>query len=463
VGNSSDAITEIEAQEPPYDLILTDWMMPGMSGLELAAQIKENLCPKSPPKVIMVSAFHDNEIIEKPGAEHVDDFLSKPVNLSHLFDSIMRVFGHEVVQSARTRRKQAGSDHEELEPVQGAKILLVEDNEINQQVAKELLEHARFFVDIANDGQEALDKLAHHTYDCVLMDIHMPVMDGYTATSKIREMEQFKSLPILAMTASATIEDRERSLAVGMNAHINKPIDPKELFSLLLTWIKHDKRELTERTSGSGMSTGEDKTLPDLPGIDTNAGVQRVGGSVESYLKLLKKFVSNQADAINEIIHSHANGSNEEAVRLAHTLKGVSATLGADELSSIAAKLEKSLNEQPELLPETLLEQTSAALEQTLTLLRSALNLEPPSPEGESAAATPAELTNLPADFKDKLESLMEKLEQYDSETDELLDDILMAAAGTAQESALKALSEPIGQYDFEGAAEQLKAILKQL
>jgi|GEM_PF-565920 len=463
VDNPSDAITEIEAQAPPYDLILTDWVMPGMSGLELATQIKERLCPQTPPKLIMVSAFHGSEITEKPGAEYVDDFLNKPVSPSHLFDSIMRVFGHEVVHSARTRRKQAGVDHEELQPVQGAAILLVEDNEINQQVAKELLEHARFFVDIANHGQEALDKLAQHTYDCVLMDVQMPVMDGYTATNKIREMEQFKSLPILAMTANATIEDRERSLAAGMNAHINKPINPKELFSLLLTWIKHDKRKLPELTSDSGMSAGEDKTLPDLPGIDTNAGVQRVGGSVESYLKLLQKFVSNQADSINEIIHSHANGNNEEAVRLAHTLKGVSATLGADELSRIAAKLEKSLNEQPELLPENLLGQTSKALEQTLALLKSGLNLEVPSLEGESEVVTPAELAELPADFKNKLESLMEKLEQYDSEADELLNDVLMVAAGTAQEGALKALSKPIDQYDFDGAAEQLKDILNQL
>lgn len=463
VDNPDEAIREIEAKEPTYDLIFFDWMMPGMSGLELATRIKTVLCPKEPPKLIMVSAFLDSEITEKPGVEHVDDFLDKPVSPSHLFDSIMRVFGHEVVESSRTRRKQVGIDHEALKPIQGAKILLVEDNEINQQVANELLEHGRFFVDIANHGQEALDKLAQCEYDCVLMDVQMPVMDGYTATRNIRKQDRFKDLPILAMTASAMVEDIERSLSAGMNGHINKPIDPNELFSMLLTWVEHKDRECPEQPSDADTHTAAAMELLALPGIDTEAGVSRVGGSVAAYLKLLKKFASNQADVINDITRSLAVGDTEESIRLAHTLKGVAGTLGADDLNRIAAKLEKSLKEQPESLPESLLEQTSAALEQTLDLLRSALKLDTVAPAVKAVLFEQGEKPGLPPGFKVKLESLMEKLEQYDAEAEDTLDGILEAATGTAYERDLQALSKPIGQYDLEGAAEQLKVILEQL
>ena len=203
--------------------------------------------------------------------------------------------------------------------IQGANILLVEDNEINQQVASELLEQARFHVEIANHGQEAIDKLEPGRYDCVLMDVQMPVMDGYTATRKIREDGRFEGLPILAMTANATVDDRERCRAAGMNDHVAKPIRPQLLYEALLKWIEHGERDLPGPEDSTDEGGEQDVSVPDLPGIDTEAGLARVGGNVRSYMKLLAKFADNQANVIDDIQEAIDDGDAELSVRLAHT------------------------------------------------------------------------------------------------------------------------------------------------
>ncbi len=467
--NADEAMAAITAsdgkQQPAFDLIVSDWMMPGISGLDLAVKIKTELCPLAPPRVILVSAFHGSEISDKPGAEHIDNFLNKPVSPSHLFDAVMQVYGHQALQSTRARRNQRGPDHQLLAPVQGARILLVEDNEMNQQVASELLEHARFFVDIAQHGQEALDKLETQEYDCVLMDVQMPVMDGYTATGKIRQQARFKNLPVLAMTANASAEDREKSLACGMNGHINKPIDPQDLFTMLLTWISHKERPLPDLPAIEGNQDANSFVeLPDLPGIDTEAGLKRVGGQVPAYLKLLRKFISNQGHAVEAITRSHTAGDSEATVRLAHSLKGVSATIGADELGQIAAKLEVELKQQPDVLPAALLEQTATVLEKTLNALASGLQLDTVNGEREKRdASTEGEPATLPADFQQQLQRLMEKLEQYDSEVEESLEVIIALANGTSYQPALSALRDPVGRYDFDGATEQLTTIIEEV
>ena len=460
VSNADEAVAALNHTDakPIYDLVITDWMMPGCSGLELAEKIKTILHRETPPKVILISAYHSSEIAEKPGAEYIDYFLNKPVSPSHLFDAIMQVYGHQALQSSRARRNQGGVDHQMLAPIQGARILLVEDNEINQQVASELLEHARFFVDIANHGQEALDQLEVQEYDCVLMDVQMPIMDGYTATGRIRQQARFKHLPVLAMTANAAIEDREQSLAAGMNDHINKPIDPQDLFTMLLAWIPHRKRPLPELpVSKLEESAPGIKKLPNLPGIDTEAGLKRVGGQLASYLKLLHKFIGNQAQAIELIHSSYSAGDSEGCIRRAHSLKGVAATLGANTLAEIASDLEKQLKQQPELLPESLLEKTSAELDRTVNVLKSGLKLD--SQNNNSTEQSQSGV--LPTDFLQQLQDLMEMLKQYDSQAEEALDEVLVSARNSSYEDELRVLIGPIERYDFEGAAEQLNVIIE--
>jgi CheY-like chemotaxis protein len=179
--NGEEVFELMDRAQRPYDLMVLDYLMPGMKGVEIAVKIKTELKPATDPHIILISAYSSGDVMDKPGGEFIDQFLPKPVSPSHLFDAVMVAFG---VATEGDRRKKAGRefDLQTLRPVQGAHILLVEDNEINQQVASEILEQAGFFVDIANHGQEALARLETDDYDCVLMDVQMPVMDGFTAT-----------------------------------------------------------------------------------------------------------------------------------------------------------------------------------------------------------------------------------------------------------------------------------------
>jgi CheY-like chemotaxis protein len=367
----------------------------------------------------------------------------------------MTTFGKTVPKSARDRRKK-GLDMEALRPVQGARILVVEDNEINQQVACELLEQAGFLVEVANHGQEAISMLDAGPYDCVLMDVQMPVMDGYTATGKIREDDRFQKLPILAMTANATVEDRHKAEEAGMNDHIAKPIDPQVLFAALLQWIEPGERELPESLQAPRESSPQEETLPELPGIDTEAGLARMAGNIRSYRKLLNKFVANQQGAIGEIRSAFREGDHEGTVRLAHTLKGVAGTVGASALQESAASLEVALKGQPEEVPEAQITHTEAELDRTLSVLQAVATAEPLSGSGDGGGG-------VPADLSPRLQGLLEKLEQYDSEADDVLEEILGQVAGTPLADPLRALKKRVGEYDFEGAAEDLKELVASL
>jgi len=449
--NAEEAFAELKNCDKPYELVLLDWMMPGKSGLELATQIRAEQGLATQPKLILVSAFHGSELTEKPGAEHIDHFLAKPVSPSHLFDAIMQVFGHDMAGTMRERRSRGTLDLDVLKPIQGARILLVEDNEINQQVAQELLEQAKFVVEIANHGQQALDMLESNSYDCVLMDIQMPVMDGYTATGKIREDRRFDKLPVLAMTANATVEDRERSLESGMNAHLNKPIDPKELYSSLLSWIEHKEREVPESVEELVEESDGDDTPLLIPGIDTEAGISRMGGNAGSYRKLLLKFAGNQANAIEGIVSARSQADNEAAVRIAHTLKGVGGSIGAGELQRLGGELEQGLKESPEGDFETLLADTGAELERIVRAIGDTLGTDQAS---SNVASEP-----LPADYAERLQLLASQLAEYDGEAGDTLDTLADDVGDPEIRAQLDKLRKLVGQYDYEGA----QAIVEEL
>ena len=214
--NAENLFQKIQETADPYSLIVLDWLMPGMNGTEAAAKIKTDIKPVLDPHIIMVSGFSATEVKDGRGSEFIDKYLSKPVSPSHLFDAIMEAFG---VQTETRKRGYSGGqlDAEVLRPIQGARLLLVEDNEINQQVASELLHQAKIHVEIANHGQEALDMLEPGRFDGVLMDMQMPIMDGITATERIRSDDRHSDLPVIAMTANATADDRARCEAAGMN------------------------------------------------------------------------------------------------------------------------------------------------------------------------------------------------------------------------------------------------------
>jgi CheY-like chemotaxis protein len=308
-------------------------------------------------------------------------------------------------------------------------------------------------VDIANHGQEAIDMLQPDRYDCVLMDVQMPIKDGLTATAEIRKDKKFKDLPILAMTANATSEDRVKCEAAGMNDHVAKPIIPRVLFEALLKWIPHGERDLPELPDTESAGDGTAEALPEIPGIDTHAGVQRIGGNIASYRKLLQKFADNQANVLDSIRSAIAGKDSELSLRLAHTLKGVSGSIGADAVQQAAAKLEAALKEAPAELPEDLLLDTekelNAVLEPIMAIMTAA---------ADGGAEAPGEL---PADLGDQLQLLRDLLEEYDTESGDKLEQILAQVRGTGVHDDLAALKSQLDQYDFEAAVEKLIPIIE--
>ena len=451
--NGADAVAFVSKEVKPVQLIIMDWMMPGMDGFEAAKQIKTGDDIVHRPHIIMVSAFARSELAQREEAQYLDSILTKPVSPSHLFDAIMEAFGHEVIDSVRTRRESKGPNLDALRPVQGAHLLVVEDNEINQQVASELLQQAGFLVDIANHGQEAIAKLNQATYDCVLMDIQMPVMDGYTATARIREEPRFADLPILAMTANATLEDKQKVLAGGMNDHIAKPIVPKDLFASLLEWVAHDERPLPPGFEQQQEPAVNETELPQLDGINLEDGVSRMGGNLAAYHRMLAKFIDNQAPVITQIREALEQNDNELALRLAHTLKGVAGSIGAAELQSSAAQLEAHLRQHAGQLPGSVLTITEEQLARLLATLRGYLG----GREQHEADAGPeleqSEMTAL-------LRQLLARVEDYDSEAEDALDQLMARRLPSDVQHKLGDIGGLLGQYEFDAAAEALQAVI---
>ena len=451
------ALSLLRSAEEPIDLVLMDLVMPGLNGLQTSHAIKTELDADPPPKIILVTAYSVDDYASDPGLDSIDNDLSKPVNPSLLFNVILETLGHAAVSQGQPRHPGSEHDPKKLRAVQGARILLAEDNAINRQVATELLEQARFHVDVANNGQEVLDMLASSSYDCVLMDIQMPMMDGLKATARIREDPRFEELPILAMTANATVEDQKRTAEAGMNAHINKPINSRQLIEALITWIEPGERPLPSAPASEGEEDGTGtELLLELEDVDVAAGVARVGGSVASYRRLLAKFVDNQSDAAARVAGALESGDRTEAARIAHTLKGLGGTIGAAALQTIAGKLETTLNRDGGDAPVNLLEDTKRELDLVVKSIQTALvsDEQAAPPSGEAASAE---------ELRRRLDELMKKLVEYDAEAEDLLAEISRSASGSPIEPALVEIQKRLGEYDFDGAAEILTNALPEL
>jgi two-component system sensor histidine kinase/response regulator len=375
VASGPEAIAAVKQADgtAPYDVVFMDWRMPGMDGLQAARALKADLTLEHPPAIIMVTAFGRDEVREEAESLHLDGFLVKPVTRSMLVDAL-------VTAIAETGDQAAALAHATAEGVSlaGLRLLLVEDNEINQQIAVELLQGVGAKVDVASNGREAVDRVfggpIPPPFDAVLMDLQMPVMDGHQATAKIRSDPRFQELPIFAMTAHATLEERDLCLANGMNGHIAKPIDPAVLFDTL---AKVARQAAAADVGPGGTSAGSVAAPADLPpvdGLDSADGLRRVGGNTKLYVKLLRQFASQQADAVGQIRAALAGNDADCATRLAHTLKGVAGNLGASQVQAAAAAVEKLLRDgSSEAAINASLDQLAGVLDPCLARLRAAL------------------------------------------------------------------------------------------
>ncbi len=366
------------------------------------------------------------------------------------------VFGHGDEAEITARSSQKGFDVEQLKSIQGARILLVEDNVINQQVAQELLENSGFVVDIAEDGQKAVEVVEKNFCDLVLMDIQMPVMDGYESTKKIRKKPQFKDLPILAMSASAMTQDREKAIASGMNDHLAKPIEIQKLFSALIKWIQPGEREVPEelRQRQAATEDSKEQTPLVLPGFDMGGALARMGGNAKAYRKTLGKVMESEADAMKQIQQSLDAGDRETALRAAHTLKGVAGNIGAVSLQSAAADLEKTLKAEEGNPPQELMAYTSAQLMETLKTIETALQTNQ-KPEKQGAIDY-SKITLL-------TEILTEQIDNFDSSAGETSDTLIDQVGGTPIESMALELGKLLDAYEFDQAQELVESISVKL
>ena len=460
-GTGETALTQLEQANDydPYKLVLMDWKMPGMDGVEVTRAIQSDVNLTTVPTVIMVTAYGREEAHQASEGVNIQGFLTKPVTPSNLLDSIMRAMGHEVANENRSINRQEGAAHD-IAKLRGAKVLLVEDNEINQELALELLTSNGIAVEVASDGQEALDLLEKEDFDGVLMDCQMPVMDGYTATRKLRKQERFKDLPILAMTANAMVGDREKVLDAGMNEHIAKPINIYDMFHTMAKWITASNPvaviEAVNEVKVDDVLE-EEVEIPTMEGIDVEDGLKRVAGNRKLYRKILLKFRDSQANVVSEVKTALDDDDLELATRTAHSLKGVAGNIGAFDLQVAAQNLEAELNQGKTYGLEPLFEAVNAQLAQILPAF-SALDDEG---SGETDLASGGEIDyEALTPLLTKLKAL---LQDEDAEASDVLDIVAVRLKGSVVQSELKRLTKFIGQYDSERALEVLELMTQTL
>ena len=469
----------------PYDLVLMDWKMPVMDGVDTVRRLKAQAL-EHPPAVIMVTAFGREEAMSSAEQRQVrvDAVLSKPVTPSTLLEAVGEVLG-KGVQVQQRQDQRHGQQQVAMAALAGARVLLVEDNDMNQELALELLGQAGVQVVVANHGQEALDILARDSgFDGVLMDCQMPVMDGYTATRRIRENPAWAALPVLAMTANAMAGDREKVLEAGMNDHIAKPLNVEALFATLARWIHPAAPAAVAAApliaaAGTGAPSPtaaaarasrqaavppppatESPELPDLPGIDQAAGLATAAQNPALYRRLLLKFRDGQGAFAQVFAAARVDADAQAATRAAHTLKGTAGNIGARQVQAAAAALEHACAENaPDARVAELLAATLAALDpvlQGLQVLDAPANAAPAPLQANEAASGGASADTHTA----LLQRLQQLLTDSDSEAADVLLELQEHTRGTPLAVELRRVSAAVEAFDFDAALECLNPLL---
>ncbi|WP_404407249.1 response regulator [Pseudidiomarina marina] len=325
-------------EQHDFDAVIVDWQLPGMSGLEFCQEL---LCQDTTlPRLILATNYHAKDMIEQAREIGVAEYIVKPYTSSALLRvlcSALAISGQPSVPVASNR----------LEELCSAPVLLVEDNDINQMIAKEMLQQAGLVVDVARNGEEAVAMVRAKPYALVFMDIQMPVMDGLTAAEKIRGFFSYQQLPIIAMTANSSGEDIERSLAAGMQDHISKPIDEGTLIEALEKWCVRGRYTNDDKPPAAShpiVETPEHVSYPNHNGIDFNGALERLGHNLTLYQTLVERLYSDYHQAPQQVVEFLSKGQHDQAKRFFHSLKGAAANLGLTKLSKVAAILEQSMS-----------------------------------------------------------------------------------------------------------------------
>jgi len=328
VFSGKEAIDKIDKCNNSYDIILMDWNMPNMDGIETTKYIKQE-CDSSitPPTVIMVSSFKQDSIVGLAREIGIDIFLQKPINPSVLNDLLSDLFKNDISTHYIAQYNQAPLNLD-INILDNCRILLAEDNKTNQEIILGLLEHSGIKIDVACNGQEAIELFHQNQYDLILMDIQMPIMDGYEATKIIRK--ENREIPIIALSANAMKSDMEKTKEIGMQEHLNKPIEVEKLYSTLLKYLSNDNLEKVKFE--------EQLRIPYFKNIDTSSGLLYLGNNQKLYMKVLDDFYNNYKKFTFNMFN------DEEKLRTIHTIKGLSANIGARNLHKTIQELENNMS-----------------------------------------------------------------------------------------------------------------------
>ncbi len=480
VGSGAEALSQMEEAYADgtecCDLVFLGWQMLPISGIEIAQRMKEALKGQSAPRiVIVVNHGMEEAILETEGAV-ADAFLYAPFTPAVLFDTVMDSFGRKPERES----VQDGPESElsqKLAGIRGARVLLVEDNLINQQVAVELLDQSGLRVTVAANGREAIRAVNESEFDLVLMDIHMPVMDGLEATKKLRQDERFNNLPIISMSAQASERDRDEEVQAGMNDSIPKPVDPEKLFAVLVRWIEPRDRErdtliigeesdlirieeekMEEEVLREEMPAQEEDWPDQLPGLDLVDGLERVLDNRELYKELLQDFRGQLKDVVLEIRSLLERDEREEMRFLVHNIKGVAANLGATDLHKSAARLEEAVKvgTRSEIEARLIKFETDRGIVfETISGLKQGVQSEAVE-RGERLESGDGKTAQLLL----KLEAL---LKEFSLDADQALEKLKVELGGAGFENLIQSLEKDISDFDYEKALGSLGNLANEL
>lgn len=468
-----EAIRRAIKESMPYQLIVLDYEMPDMDGIETANKIGEIILHEfpdvAPPKIILLSAFQEENDLENLAKQAgVDACLSKPVDRSFLFDSIMGLLGQEIAKRY-TRRRFVKIDYDKVtDIIGGTHLLLVEDVSINQQVACELLEGVGIHVDIANDGAEAVRMVESCDYDVVLMDIQMPVMNGYEATRTIRKNPRFAQLPIIAMTAHAMAGDREKCLVVGMDDHVSKPILAERLFSTLVSHVKPGDRRPIDRESLCKKQIrmiDEKVVFKEIPGIDMESALRRVMGDKALLIKLLVEFRCDYVSVADKVQKAFAAGKSEQAKKTVHQIKGVSGNLGMIQLNKAAYNLDLAIKQERKDEWPNLVKKFSSALDEIL-IVTAGLQATTDEKDIERDLSRETGVLEHTPDLEVLRSGLIQlalNLKEFKLDSNVSFTAIKPALLQIGKREEIEAMEEKIGSFDFVGARTLLESVSQTL
>jgi PAS domain S-box-containing protein len=448
--SAADALVELRrgaGSGAPYDLLLLSWK----SGIHSAQACLAGLAQLSltkAPAIIVITSFDSKDFVRLARQQglHYSIIINHPVTSSRLLESIGSVLG----KAPLIKRRQLNDgrlSEQALAQLAGARLLLVEDNEMNRELAVELLDNAQIHVICAQHGEEALAILAKdHDFDGILMDCQMPVMDGYTATGLIRDNPAWAHLPIIAMTANAMAGEKDKVIAAGMNDHIAKPLNVEQMFITLAHWIKPTRQGRDVQVK-SNVNTNE--ALPKLPMLNQKAGMARMQGDQCLYRKMLLRFAQSQASFVEHFGKAITNYDYVTAQRLAHTLKGTAGTIGATDLQLASQALEEACTSAGEAIISERLVLVEHQLSVALKALQPLQFAEQTIVQEPSAEPT-----------SEQFKQLAKLLADSDADALDMCTDLAKSITHQTTRDYFSVVLKHAENYDFDKALEALQSLL---